>query len=46
MGGGCELNTGGYGTGWKSMTIVGNSYKCYVAYMSSLAIKAYARCCK
>ena len=46
MGGGCELNTNGYGTGWKSMIISGNSYQCYIAYLSPLAIKAYARCCK
>ena len=46
MGGGCELATSGYGTGWKSMTITGNSYNCYIAYLSKLDIKAYARCCK
>jgi len=46
MGGGCELDTNGYGTGWKSMIISGNGFKCYPAYLSPLAVKAYARCCK
>ena len=46
MGGGCELDTNGYGTGWKSMIISGNGYQCYPAYLSPLDIKTYARCCK
>jgi hypothetical protein len=46
VGGGCEQNNTGIGVGWKALYPSGNGFACYIAYGSSLPVRAYARCCK